>query len=138
MRRRVFNQLLTLGASSLGLAEAAAGDAAPANPPVPERPREAVNVEEFRQMAQAKLPRATYEYIATGSADEFTLRENVAAFQRLKILPPLLTGVDKLDLSTTVLRQRISMPVMLAPVAAQRLYHPQGALASARAAATVG
>ena len=48
---------------------------------------------EFKALAKAKLSRTTFEYITTGSADEVTLRENVAAFQRLKVLPPLLTGV---------------------------------------------
>jgi isopentenyl diphosphate isomerase/L-lactate dehydrogenase-like FMN-dependent dehydrogenase len=47
-------------------------------------------------------PRWAYEYITTGSADEITLRENVAAFQRLKLLPPVLTGVSQADLSTAV------------------------------------
>lgn len=136
MKRRDFTQLLTLAAGSLGL-DANDGRAAD-TPPAAPLPREPVNVEEFRAVAQAKLPRATYEYIATGSADEITLRDNVAAFQRLKILPPLLTGVDKANLTTVCLGQRLSMPILLAPVAAQRMYHPQGALASARAAAAAG
>jgi isopentenyl diphosphate isomerase/L-lactate dehydrogenase-like FMN-dependent dehydrogenase len=67
-----------------------------------------------------------------------TLRDNVAAFQRIRILPPLLTGVDRADTSTTVLKQRISLPVLLAPVAGQSLYHPQGVLAAARAASAAG
>jgi isopentenyl diphosphate isomerase/L-lactate dehydrogenase-like FMN-dependent dehydrogenase len=67
-----------------------------------------------------------------------TLRDNVAAFQRLKLLPPLLTGVASADLSTTALGCDIKLPILLAPVAAQRLYHPEGAKASARAAAAMG
>lgn len=59
----------------------------------------------------------------------------MAAFQRLRLLPPLLTGVADVDTATTVLKQPIALPILLAPVAGQSLYHPQGALASARAAA---
>jgi 4-hydroxymandelate oxidase len=146
MKRREFTQLVTLGAGSLGLAHAGdkvaanpasepdSAPAAPADPPA----LEPFNVEDFKTLAQARLPKATFEYISTGSADEITLRENVAAFQRLKILPPLLTGVSQTDLSTVALKQKISLPILLAPVSAQRLYHPQGALAAARAAASAG
>ena len=97
-----------------------------------------VAVYEYEELAKAKLPRPTFEYIATGSADQVTLRENVAAFQRIRVLPPLLRGVTKPDLSTTVLKEPITLPVMLAPVAGQRLYHPEGGLAAARAAAASG
>jgi isopentenyl diphosphate isomerase/L-lactate dehydrogenase-like FMN-dependent dehydrogenase len=114
-------------------------DAAPALAARAEGPaQEPVKVEDFQALARAKLPKPTFDYITTGSADEVTLRENVAAFQRLKVLPPLLTGVSKVDLTTTVLKQRIALPVMLAPVSVQRLFHPQGALAAARAAAAAG
>ncbi|MCH7687898.1 MAG: alpha-hydroxy-acid oxidizing protein [Planctomycetes bacterium] len=99
---------------------------------------EPVDVADFRALAEAKLPKATFDYISTGSADGLTLRENVAAFRRIKVFPPLLKGVSQPDLSTTVLKQRLSLPIMLAPVAAQSMYHPQGALAAARAAESAG
>ena len=104
----------------------------------PARERNPVNVNEFQLLAKAKLPVATFEYVDGGSADEVTMAENVAAFRRLKILPPLLMGVASADPSTTVLKQPVALPVLLAPVAAQRLYHPHGALAAARAAAAAG
>src|SRR3954451_4671588 len=133
MNRRGFSQFLSLGAGLLGLAPARArgqnktAEVPPASPakgaaPGPSVP---VTVEDFKELARARLPAATFAYVTTGSADELTLRENVAAFGRLKILPPLLTGVAKADLSTTVLKQHVTLPVLLAPVAAQRLYHPQ-------------
>ncbi len=139
-------------AGSTGLLQAEAQEnGAAAEPDAPNRdqtrPSEAraephslepVNVADFETLAKAKLPPATFDYIATGSGDEITLRENVADFQRIKILPPLLAGVSEADLSTTVLKQPVSLPILLAPVAAQRMYHPQGALAAARAAAAAG
>ncbi len=142
MNRRFFSQLVALGAGSLGLWQTRAQadeqlPQAPAKPNGARPPHEPVNVADFQELAKAALPPATYDYITTGSTDEVTLRDNVAAFQRLRLLPPLLTGVDKIDTATTVLKQPIALPILLAPVAGQNLYHANGALASARAAASV-
>ncbi len=158
MNRRFFSKLVALGAGSLGMWQTQVrGDDEAAKTPPPKTPsdgpqdvdaqrtatpnadrrqREPVNVADFQELAKAALPQATYDYITTGSTDEITLRDNVAAFQRLRILPPLLTGVAEADTATTVLKQAIALPILLAPVAGQSLYHPQGALASARAAAS--
>lgn len=147
MNRRFFSQLLALGAGSLGLwqdraqadeelAQAPAGGAPNVGGPPNPRRLEPVNVADFQELAKATLPPATYDYITSGSTDEVTLRDNVAAFQRLRLLPPLLTGVAEVDTATTVLKQPIALPILLAPVAGQSLYHPQGVLASARAAAS--
>lgn len=84
--------------------------------------REPVNVADFQAWAKAALPPATYDYITTGSADEITLRENVLAFQRLRLLPPLLTGVAEAETTTTVLKERIALPILLAPVVGQRCF----------------
>lgn len=147
MNRRFFSQLLALGAGSLGLWQARAraddelaqvpadGTRNVGSPPNPRR-LEPVNVADFQELAKAALPPATYDYITSGSTDEVTLRDNVAAFQRLRLLPPLLTGVAEVNTATTVLKQPVALPILLAPVAGQSLYHPQGALASARAAAS--
>src|SRR5207253_1910207 len=85
-----------------------AGSAAAANP----APQVGC-VADYQELARLKLPRATYDYITAGSTDQITLRENVAAFGRLKLLPPILSGVDfdQIDLSTTVLKQPIRMPI---------------------------
>ncbi len=96
---------------------------------------EPVAVYEYEALARAALPRPTFEYISTGSADQVTVRENLAAYQRIHVVPPLLRGVTQPDLSTTALGEKISLPVILAPVAGQRMYHADGALAAARAAA---
>lgn len=145
MNRRDFHQAVAAGAGSLpflGADESPAADqAASVEPPAPDantaKP-EPVNIADFERVAKSKLPRETFDYISTGSADGITLRENTAAFQRIHVLPPLLKGVAKADLSTTVVKQKIAMPILLAPVAAQRMYHPQGALAAARAAKGAG
>ena len=155
MDRRFFSKVVALGAGSLGIWQGRAlGDDEPNQTPaatcqavgpkpdgtstIDSRRVEPVNVADFQELAKQKLPQATYDYITTGSTDEVTLRDNVAAFQRLRLLPPLLTGVAEVDTATTVLKQPIALPIMLAPVAGQSLYHPQGSLASARAAAAAG
>ncbi|MDP6442822.1 MAG: alpha-hydroxy acid oxidase [Pirellulaceae bacterium] len=135
MDRRTFAQLFAVATGALGFSQAEAvepdndrdGRADPAQV-------DAVNIEDLRQLAKATLDKATYEYISTGSGDEFTLRDNVAALQRLQVVPPLMHGVSRVDMSTTVVGQRIAQPILLAPVAAQRMYHPDGPLAAARAA----
>ncbi|MCC7420914.1 MAG: alpha-hydroxy-acid oxidizing protein [Planctomycetaceae bacterium] len=152
MNRRVFSQILAFGAGLFG-AQARAGEgeskkspmSSPAAP-IPAQPDgyataidpAPVTVNDFIARAKAKLPPATFEYVTSGSEDEVTLRDNVEAFHRIKLLPPLLHGVSEADLSTTVLGQKIALPVLLAPVAGLRLYHPEGALASARASARAG
>lgn len=144
MNRRTFAQRLALAAGPIGLLQVSTSRPGRAAEDLPQpglpgsRPDEPVKVTDFQTLAAAKLPKATYDYIATGSADEVTLRENVAAFQRIKILPPLLTGVASADPATTVLKQPVRLPILLAPVAGQQMYHPQGALAAARAAAAAG
>ena len=152
MNRRLFAKLMALIASSSGLATAAAEGADEERPAGGDPPRDrspqgatrkaqaldAVCVKDFAAVAKAQLPPATYDYISAGSGDEITLGENIAAFQRIKLLPPLLSGVSEADLSTTVLGQRVSLPILLAPVAGLRMFHPQGALAAARAAAATG
>lgn len=110
-----------------------------AAPPLPSAAGDGpVTVVEYRELAKAKLPQPLFDYIDSGSMNQTTLRENTAAFERLQIVPPILAGVDACDLTTTVFGERIRMPILLAPAAAQRMFHPQGAFASARAAAALG
>ena len=91
-----------------------------------------VNLLEYEPLARQKLSESAYGFIAGAAEDEVTLRENRAAFQRLWLRPRVLVDVSRIDPSTTVLGQRIEFPVLLAPIAVQRLAHPDGALASAR------
>src|SRR3989337_3155690 len=94
---------------------------------------EPVNLLEYEPLARQKRPEASYGFIAGAAEDEVALRENRAAFQRLRLRPRVLGDVSKIDPSTTVLGQRIEFPVLLAPVAVQRLPHPAGRLPPPRA-----
>jgi len=96
---------------------------------------EPLNLDELQSLAQQRLSKMAFDYIAGGAEDELTLRENREAFRRLKLRPRVLAGIEEPDLSTTVLGTPIDLPVLLAPVAMHCLAHPEGELASARAAA---
>lgn len=101
-------------------------------------PRSPISLADIEANALARLPQGIADYFAGGAEDEVTLRANRAAFEALAIRPRYLVDVSDRDLSTTVLGSEISFPVLLAPTGFQRLAHPDGELATARAAARAG
>src|SRR5690348_2326532 len=101
-------------------------------------PMELVNLAEYEDAARAVLPQMAFDYIAGGADDEVTLRENRAAFARLRLRPRVLAGVGTRDLHVTVLGQEIRFPVLVAPVAFQQLACPDGEIATAGAAGAAG
>ncbi|KAL5054915.1 hypothetical protein RYX36_035597 [Vicia faba] len=96
------------------------------------------NVSEYEAIAKQKLPKMVYDYFASGAEDEWTLKENRNAFSRILFRPRILRDVSKIDLTTNVLGFDISMPIMIAPTAMQKMAHPQGENATARAASAAG
>ena len=96
---------------------------------------EPVNVNEFQELARQALPKMYYDFFAGGAEDQHTLRENVEAFCRITFQPRILVDVSKIDMSTTILGYKISSPIMIAPTSLQKLAHPEGEIATARAAA---
>lgn len=99
---------------------------------------EITNVSEYEAIAREKLPKMVYDYYASGAEDQWTLKENRNAFTRILFRPRILIDVTKIDLTTTVLGYKISMPIMLAPTAMQKMAHPEGEYATARAASAAG
>ena len=97
-----------------------------------------VNVWDYERLAEEKLDANAHAYFAGGAGDEVTLRENVAAFERRKLRPRILVDVQKISTATTVLGTEIPFPILIAPLALQRMAHPDGELATARAAAAAG
>ena len=96
------------------------------------------NYEDFRKLAKKKLPSPIFHYIDGGADDESTLRRNTDSFNDCDLVPNILASVGKPDLSTTLFGRKIDIPVFLSPAAMQRLYHPEGDKASARAAEKFG
>ncbi|KAH9287737.1 hypothetical protein KI387_031854 [Taxus chinensis] len=99
---------------------------------------EIVNVSEYEAVAKQKLPKMVFDYYASGAEDQWTLKENRNAFERIRFRPRILVDVTNVDMTTTVLGFKISMPIMIAPTAMQRMAHPEGELATARAASAAG
>lgn len=98
----------------------------------------AMNLLELEALAKTRLETGAFGYIRGGAEDEVTLRENRRAFERLRLLPRYLVDVSTIDTRTSVLGIDLEAPILLAPVAFQVLAHPDGELASARAAAESG
>src|SRR5688500_1555587 len=94
-----------------------------------------VNLFDYETRARELLPRMAYDYYAGGANDEVTLRENRAAFDRIALHYHVLRDVSQRDLGTAVLGEAVSMPVLIAPIAFQGMAHPDGDVATARAAA---
>jgi len=96
------------------------------------------NVEDFRKLAKIKLPSPIFHYIDGGSDDEVTLKRNTESFNNCDLVPNVLNDVSNVDLSTTVLGQKIDFPLFLAATAMHRLYHHHGERATAKASEKMG
>lgn len=96
------------------------------------------NFHDFRRLAKQRLPGPIFNYIDGAADDEVTLRRNTAAFETVDLVPNILRGVADIDLSTTVMGQKLDLPVYLSPTALQRLFHHQGERATAAAAESYG
>ena len=89
------------------------------------------NLTGFRESARRQLPRMVFEFIEGGAEDELSLRDNRAAWEALTFRPRVLSDTAHVSLATTVLGQRLSMPVLLAPTGLSRLAGPEGEHAAA-------
>jgi isopentenyl diphosphate isomerase/L-lactate dehydrogenase-like FMN-dependent dehydrogenase len=96
------------------------------------------NVAGLEQAASTALAPGTFGYVAGAAGAGATNRANLAAFERWRLVPRMLTGSTVRDLTTTVLGTAMPAPVLLAPVGVQSILHADGELATARAAASVG
>jgi isopentenyl diphosphate isomerase/L-lactate dehydrogenase-like FMN-dependent dehydrogenase len=97
-----------------------------------------VNIEDLRRIAQARIPKAVFDYLDGGAEAELTLAENVRAFREVTFRPRGAVAVHDCNLKTNVLGYEISFPAMLAPVGYSRLMHPGGEVAAAGAAGEAG
>ncbi|MER8816370.1 alpha-hydroxy acid oxidase [Mesorhizobium sp. M0965] len=96
------------------------------------------NFQDFRRLARQRLPGPIFDYIDGGADDETTLRRNTAAFEDCDLVPNVLAGVGQIDMSVTVMGQKLAMPVYCSPTALQRLFHHSGERAVAAAAEKFG
>ncbi|TJV19078.1 MAG: alpha-hydroxy-acid oxidizing protein [Mesorhizobium sp.] len=96
------------------------------------------NFSDFRRMAQRRLPGPIFNYIDGAADDEVTYRRNTASFESCDLVPNVLRGVSEIDMSVTVMGQKLAMPFYCSPTALQRLFHHQGERAVAKVAAKYG
>lgn len=101
-------------------------------------PMKAVNVWDYEKAARDNLSDTAWAYYASGADDQITLRDNREAYQRMALHYKVLVDVSARDASTTVLDTPLSMPLVLAPTAFHKLAHPDGELATVRAAGDAG
>jgi len=93
---------------------------------------------ELEAQARERIPRSHYDYFAGAAGDERTLAENAEAWRRVWVRPRVMVDVRAIDTSLTLLGRRLELPVLLAPMAAQRLLHADGEVGAARAAGAAG
>ncbi|HEX5178054.1 MAG TPA: alpha-hydroxy acid oxidase [Gemmatimonadaceae bacterium] len=96
-----------------------------------------VNLLELESLAKPLLPTAVFDYFAGGAHDEITLDANRRAYDAIALRPRVLVDVSHRDLSTTLFGQRLAFPILVAPMALQRMAHTDGELATARAATSL-
>jgi 4-hydroxymandelate oxidase len=107
------------------------------------RPSKAVSlptadVMRFEPLARERLSQMAYDYVRSGGGDEISMRENRAGFERLQLSPSVLVDVSKIDTRVNLFGGEFESPILLAPVAYHRLYHPEGEIGTARGASAAG
>ncbi|MFZ5693624.1 MAG: alpha-hydroxy acid oxidase [Pseudomonadota bacterium] len=95
-------------------------------------------IEDLRQLAERRVPRAFFQYVDSGSYAEETFRANRADMERVKLRQRVLVNVDKRDLSTTIVGQKASLPIALAPIGLCGMQHGNGEILAAEAANEAG
>ena len=98
----------------------------------------AYSIEDLRRSAKRRLPRAVFDFFDGGAEDEITLRDNAAAYQRLKLVPRVLTDVSAINTSTLILGHRAELPIAISPTGAVGFGWRGGDIAIARAAVAAG
>src|SRR5204862_8183968 len=103
-----------------------------------ETPEHPTALDELERRAAEALGPEPRGYVWGGAGTGDTMRANLEAFRRWRIVPRMLRDVSERDLSTSVLNTEMPAPVLLAPIGVQTIVHPEGELATARAAAEIG
>jgi len=96
------------------------------------------NFHDYRKLAKKRLPGPIFNYIDGGADDEVTMRKNTSAYDKVDLVPNVLRGVKDIDLSVTVMGQKLDVPFYCSPTALQRLFHHQGEHAVAAVAEKFG
>ncbi len=96
------------------------------------------DVTRFEPLARPRLSQMAYDYVRSGGADEISMQENRAGFERLQLSPSVLVDVSQIDTRVNLFGGEFESPILLAPVAYHRLYHAEGEIGTARGASAAG
>ena len=97
-----------------------------------------LSIEDLRQLARRKIPKAIFDYADGGSYDERTIRRNAADLDAMNFRQRVMVDVSKISLATTLLGAPVSMPLAIGPTGLAGLFHADGEILGARAAAACG
>jgi 4-hydroxymandelate oxidase len=97
-------------------------------------PKDAINVFDFEAPCRVNVPPSHFGYMASGIDDEVTLRANREGFLKFQLRPRRLVDVSKVDMSVDILGVKYPSPIVVAPVGGHRMFHPDGEIATAKAA----
>src|SRR5258705_7442584 len=100
--------------------------------------RNATCIEDLRLLARRKVPRAFFEYAEAGSYSQETLRANREDLERIKLRQRVLVDVSQRDLTTTIMGERVALPLALAPIGLCGMQHGDGEILACRAAQAAG
>ena len=106
-------------------------------PKLQQIPPAVVSVGDYEELARERVSASAWAFLSGGATDEWTLRENGAAYQRLTLRTRVLEDLSGGNTAVELFGQRFSAPILLAPVAYHRLFHPDGELATALAASAM-
>jgi 4-hydroxymandelate oxidase len=97
-----------------------------------------INLFDYEALAKQRMHPALWDFVVAGAADEITVAENRAAFDRLTIRPRVLVDVSRIDTTTTILGAPVAAPILIAPCGPQGAMCPEGECATAEAAGRAG
>ncbi len=127
-----------LALNSLDAAGTSGGGGAGATAPGSASLDPLLNLDDVEAAARNVMLPAVYDFVAGAAADELTVRWNREKYRDIRLQARVLRDLSGLDCSTTLLGQRMSTPILLAPTASHRLSHPEGELATVRGAGAFG
>lgn len=111
---------------------------ASSRPPLTAIPPDIRSLADYERHAQAHMAPAAWAYLQEGTGDDLTVATNRAAFDRIGLLPRVLRDLRHSTTQVELLGRHHAAPLLLAPVAYQRIAHPEGELATVRAATAMG
>jgi len=139
-RRNALKSGFAVGASVIMSKTGVAEATSPSPPLAPGQtaPAPLLTLEDYERAARARMDPVAWEYVASGAADELSLRWNADAYREMRLVPRQLRDVRTLDLGVTLLGKRLTHPILLAPTACHKLAHAEGEVATARGARAAG